>query len=45
MDVAPGAAGLAAVNPLAAHGRGMLTHFSTHPSTQERVARLQAMTR
>jgi len=45
MDVAPAAAGLAAVNPLAAHGRGMMTLFSTHPSTQERVARLQAMTR
>ncbi len=43
MDVAPAAAGLAAVNPLAAHGGGMMTLFSTHPSTQERVARLQAL--
>ena len=44
MDVAPAAAALAAVNPLAAHGGGMMSLFSTHPSTQERVARLQALT-
>ena len=44
MDVAPAAAPLAQVNPLAAHGGGMLKWFSTHPSTEERVARLEAMT-
>ncbi len=43
MDVAPAAAGLAVVNPLAAHGGAMMSLFSTHPSTQERVARLQAL--
>jgi heat shock protein HtpX len=44
MDVAPAAAPLAQVNPLAAHGGGMLKWFSTHPPTEERVARLEAMT-
>jgi heat shock protein HtpX len=44
MDVAPAAAALAQVNPLAAHGGGMLKWFSTHPPTEERVARLEAMT-
>lgn len=43
MDVAPAAAPLAMVNPLAAHGGGLTSLFSTHPSTQERVARLQAL--
>ena len=43
MQVAPSAAPLAQVNPLAAHGRGMASLFSTHPSTAERVARLQAL--
>ena len=43
MDVAPAAAPLAQVNPLAAHGGGMLKWFSTHPPTEERVARLEAM--
>lgn len=43
MDIAPSAAPLAQVNPLAAHG-GMASLFSTHPSTEERVARLQALT-
>lgn len=42
MDIAPSAAPLAQVNPLAAHG-GMASLFSTHPSTEERVARLQAI--
>jgi heat shock protein HtpX len=43
MDVAPAAAPLAQVNPLAAHGGGILKWFSTHPPTEERVARLEAM--
>lgn len=41
MQVAPAAAPLAIVNPLAAFkGRGLTNLFSTHPSTEERVARL-----
>jgi heat shock protein HtpX len=43
MQVAPAAAPLAQVNPLAGHG-GLSRLFSTHPATAERVARLQAMT-
>jgi heat shock protein HtpX len=43
MEVAPAAAPLAQVNPLAAHGDGVLKLFSTHPPTEERVARLEAM--
>jgi heat shock protein HtpX len=43
MQVAPAAAPLAQVNPLAANGRGFAKLFSTHPPTAERVARLQAM--
>jgi len=43
MDVAPAAAPLAMVNPLAGQRMGMASLFSTHPATQERVARLQAM--
>jgi heat shock protein HtpX len=42
MQVAPAAASLAQVNPLAAQG-GIAKLFSTHPPTAERVARLQAM--
>jgi heat shock protein HtpX len=43
MEVAPAAAPLAQVNPLAAMNGGMMKWFSTHPSTDERVARLLAM--
>jgi heat shock protein HtpX len=43
MQVAPAAAPLAQVNPLAAHGGGIARLFSTHPPTSERVARLEAM--
>jgi heat shock protein HtpX len=42
MQVAPAAAPLAQVNPLAAYG-GVAKLFSTHPPTEERVARLEAM--
>jgi heat shock protein HtpX len=44
MQVNPAAAQLAIVNPLSA-GRqpGFLRLFSTHPSTEERVARLEAL--
>ena len=38
------AAQLAIVNPLAAFGkRGMMNLFSTHPSTAERIARLEKL--
>ena len=43
MHVAPAAAPLAQVNPLQAHGGGFATLFSTHPRTEDRVARLKAM--
>jgi heat shock protein HtpX len=43
MEVSPAAAPLAQVNPLAANGSGLVRLFSTHPSTDERVAKLQAM--
>lgn len=44
MDVSPTAAQLAIVNPLAAFGdRGMLNLFSTHPSTADRIARLEKL--
>src|SRR5829696_9844419 len=43
MEVAPAAAPLAQVKPLAAHGGGVMKLFSTHPPTEERVARLEAL--
>jgi heat shock protein HtpX len=43
MRVAPAAAPLAQVNPLAAQGGAVSKLFSTHPPTPERVARLEAM--
>jgi heat shock protein HtpX len=43
MNVSPAVAPLAQVNPLAAYGRGMASLFSTHPPTEERVARLRGM--
>jgi heat shock protein HtpX len=42
MQVAPAAAPLAQVNPLAAMGGGV-SWFSTHPPIEERVARLEAL--
>jgi heat shock protein HtpX len=46
MQVSPTAAQLAIVNPLAAFGaRGMSNLFSTHPSTAERIARLDQLAR
>ena len=42
MDVPPSVAPVAQVNPLSGF-RGLSRLFSTHPSTEERVARLQAM--
>jgi len=40
MHVAPAMAPLAIVNPLAAMGGGITSLFSTHPSTEQRVAKL-----
>jgi heat shock protein HtpX len=44
MNVSPAAAPLAQVNPLAANGgRGLSRLFSTHPPTEERVAKLRQL--
>ena len=43
MHVAPAAAPLAQVNPLAASGSGFTKLFSTHPATAERVERLRTL--
>src|SRR5688572_3582846 len=43
MQINPAAAQLAIVNPLRGAGGGMLRLFSTHPATEERVARLKAI--
>lgn len=43
MEVAPAVAPLAQVNPLQALGGGMMALFSTHPRTEQRVARLQEL--
>ena len=40
MQVNPGAAQLAIVNPLTGRGGGFRNLFSTHPPTEERIARL-----
>jgi heat shock protein HtpX len=46
MDVNPAAAQLAIVNPLAGRrGAGLASLFRTHPATEERVARLEALAR
>jgi heat shock protein HtpX len=43
MHVHPAAAPLAQVNPLAAYHGGIAGLFSTHPSTADRIARLEAL--
>jgi heat shock protein HtpX len=44
MNVNPAAAQLAIINPLSANrGMGFARMFSTHPATEERVARLEAL--
>jgi len=43
MNANPGTAHLFIVNPLS--GKSLMKLFSTHPPIEERVARLEAMTR
>jgi heat shock protein HtpX len=44
MQINPAAAQLAIVNPLSgSRGAGLMKLFSTHPPTEERVARLQTI--
>jgi heat shock protein HtpX len=43
MNISPSVAPLAQVNPLSALSGGLAGLFSTHPPTEERVARLRAM--
>ncbi len=43
MNVPPAVAPLAQVNPLAAHRGGIQRLFSTHPTTEERIARLERL--
>jgi heat shock protein HtpX len=45
MQVSPAVAPLAQVNPLSAFGGGMARMFSTHPPTEARVQRLEALAR
>jgi heat shock protein HtpX len=45
MQVSPAVAPLAQVNPLAAYGGGIARMFSTHPPTEARVQRLEALAR
>jgi len=46
MEVNPAAAALAIVNPLSGRrGMGLMSLFSTHPATEERIARLEALAR
>lgn len=43
MDVNPAAAQLAIINPLSGSGRAMIGLFRTHPETEDRIARLRAL--
>ena len=45
MQVSPAVAPVAQVNPLSAFKGGVMSLFSTHPPTEERVRRLLSMAR